>query len=424
MFPNLTAFENVRIAVQAARRQWGGYWVDAYLDKQANEQVWSLLDAVGLADRAGELCSALSHGEKRLLDIAVSLATDARLLLLDEPLAGLAEADRQVVSALIQKLAKSHAVLLIEHDIDRVLAMSDRITVLHQGRLIADGKPSEVATNPQVISAYLGDAHAAPQSEATYITPRTESSKPQVPAKRLLELKDLRVGYGGGTVLDGVDMHINTGEVVALLGRNGVGKTTALRAITGVLHPSAGSIQLDGNEIGALRPDLINRRGISLVPEGRRLFPNLTVHENLKLAARPGGASLEEVYELFPKLKILIQSRAESLSGGERQMVAISRALMVPSKLILLDEPFEGLAPAVVQEVREAIVKLTSKASLVIVEHHAESVLAMADRAYVLVNGKVAYGGSAHELAANQTLQEQLLGVTAVEPDFSARKLA
>ena len=105
-------------------------------------------------------------------------------------------------------------------------------------------------------------------------------------------------------------------------------------------------------------------------------------------------------------------------------MVAISRALMVPSKLILLDEPFEGLAPAVVQEVREAIVKLTTKASLVIVEHHAESVLAMADRAYVLVNGKVAYGGSAHELAANQTQQEQQLGVAAVEPDFSARKLA
>jgi branched-chain amino acid transport system ATP-binding protein len=135
------------------------------------------------------------------------------------------------------------------------------------------------------------------------------------------------------------------------------------------------------------------------------------VQENLKLAMRPGGASLEEVYELFPKLAERTKSQGETLSGGERQMVAIARALMAPSKLILLDEPFEGLAPAVVHEVREAVGKLTTRASLVIVEHHAESVLAMADRAYVLVNGRVAYGGDAAELAADKAMQERLLGV-------------
>jgi ABC-type branched-subunit amino acid transport system ATPase component/ABC-type branched-subunit amino acid transport system permease subunit len=409
VFPNLTTFENVRIAVQASERQWYGFWRDAYANEAVSSRVWSLLDAVGLTVRAADLCSDLSHGEKRLLEIAVSLATDAKLLLLDEPLAGLAETDRQVVGALIRKLATTHAVLLIEHDIDRVLAMSDRITVLHQGRLIADGKPAEVARNPDVIAAYLGQAHGTAPVRIQRSPVPANDARPTVAP--LLQLEGVQAGYGGGTVLEGIDLTVLPGEVVAVLGRNGVGKTTALRAITGTVPPSAGRVLFDGRDVAGLRPDVINRLGISLVPEGRRLFPNLTVQENLKLAGRPGGATMEEIFDLFPKLRRLVRSRAENLSGGERQMVSISRALMVPSRLILLDEPFEGLAPAVVQEVREAVAKLTTRASLVVVEHHAESVLAMADRAYVLVNGRIAYGGSAEDLAANTALQERLLGV-------------
>ncbi len=315
VFPNLTAFENVRVAVQAANRQWYGFWTDAYSDEAASGRVWSLLDAVGLADRAGELSASLSHGEKRLLEIAVSLATDAKLLLLDEPLAGLAESDREVVSELIQRLARSHAVLLIEHDIDRVLAMSDRITVLHQGRLIADGKPSEVAKHPEVAAAYLGKPHVGATSAQSVARSRP-ATRAAAAAKPLLTVDGVRAGYGGGTVLDGLDLTVNEGEVVALLGRNGVGKTTALRAITGALPSSAGRILFEGREISRLRPDEINRRGISLVPEGRRLFPNLSVQENLRLAMRPGGASLEEVCDLFPKLRVLMRSRAENLIGG------------------------------------------------------------------------------------------------------------
>lgn len=409
VFRNLTAFENVRVAVQARSPHRHALWCDAYTLQNINKRTWSLLAAVGLAERAAAPCASLSHGERRLLEIAISLATEARLLLLDEPLAGLAEADREVVAALIRRLASTHAVLLIEHDIDRVLALSDRISVLHQGRVIADGRPTEVAANPQVITAYLGTAR--------------ETTRPAAPTggasdKPLLRLEGVRGGYSGSTVLDGIDLVVNEGEAVALLGRNGVGKTTTLRAISGTVAKSAGRISIGGTDITAAKPYEINRTGIALVPEGRRLFPNLTVVENLRIAARPGGASLDDVYGLFPKLKILQRSRAESLSGGERQMLAIARALMIPARVILLDEPFEGLAPAVVAEVTEALVQLRGRVAMVIVEHHAETVLPIVDRAYVLVNGRVAYEGSARALEADETLQARLLGL--VQPELTA----
>jgi branched-chain amino acid transport system ATP-binding protein len=404
VFKNLTAFENVRIAVQQRQKlSLSQRFADAYKIDQVNARTWTLLAAVGLDQRAGENCANLSHGEQRLLEIAISLATEAKLLLLDEPLAGLAQADRQVVGALIRRLAEAHAVLLIEHDMDRVLTLSDRITVLHQGALIADGKPADVAANQVVISAYLGA-----EKEAAH---EIHVAEPGKIGKPVLEVKNLTAGYAGSVIIDGISFTVREGEAVAILGRNGVGKTTTLKSLMGSVEISGGEVILDGQNITGKKPFDINRRGLSLVPEGRRLFPNLTVLENLRLAMRPGGASLDDVYELFPKLKILAKSRASALSGGERQMVAVARALMVPSRVILLDEPFEGLAPAVVKEVMEAVVKLRSKASLIIVEHHAESVLSIVDRAVVLVNGEVAYEGTAQALAADEALQAKLLGV-------------
>ena len=371
VFPMLTAFENVRVAVQAQDARSRGLWRDAYDYDDLNARTWSLLAAVGLADRAADSCANLSHGQRRLLEIAITLATDAKLLLLDEPLAGLAEADREVVGALIRQLAETHAVLLIEHDIDRVLALSDRITVLHQGRLIADGRPNEVASNPDVIAAYLGAERIIPPS-----APTDAEAKAHAASKPILTVDKLRAGYAGSVVL----------ELHSFIGPNGADVTNA-------------------------KSYDINQRGISLVPEGRRLFPNLTVLDNLKIATRPGGASLDEIYDLFPKLKVLQKSKAESLSGGERQMLAIARALVVPAKLILLDEPFEGLAPTIVKEVMDALARLRGKVAMVIVEHHAETVLPLVDRAYVLVNGQVAFEGTAKTLEQDTALQARLLGV-------------
>ncbi len=227
----------------------------------------------------------------------------------------------------------------------------------------------------------------------------------------MLKIDGLNQYYGGSHTLRDVTFAAPTGGCTVLLGRNGVGKTTTLRAITGTVRSSSGTITLDGGAITNARPYEINQKGISLVPEGRRLFPNLTVLDNLRLAMRPGGASLDDVYVLFPKLKILQRSKAESLSGGERQMLAIARALMVPAKLILLDEPFEGLAPTVVKEVMDALAQLRGRVAMVIVEHHAETVLPLVDRAYVLVNGQVAFEGTARALEDDPELQARLLGV-------------
>lgn len=418
VFHELTVFENVRVAVQARSPKRNGIWKDAHDIEEINAETWSLLAVVGLENRAAEKCANLSHGEQRLLEIAITLAADAKILLLDEPLAGLAEADRQVVAALIHRLGKTHAVLLIEHDIDRVIAISNRLTVLHQGRLIADGKPHEVARDAAVIEAYMGDA---PMGGAAIVPPAPDAKAP--PKKPLLVIENLCAGYDGSRILDNLNFELREGEAVALLGRNGVGKSTTLRAMMSAVDITSGKITLEGRDITGLPSYEINRLGVSMVPEGRRLFHGLTVAENLMLAQRPGGISVEEVYELFPKLKILWKQKAAGLSGGERQMVAVARALMVPSKVILLDEPFEGLAPAVVQDIMEAVVKLRGRASLVIVEHHAESVLPITDRAYIMVNGQIAYEGTAHDLALDHATQARLLGVAGeTEPEMELAK--
>ncbi|MGG5822327.1 ATP-binding cassette domain-containing protein [Falsiroseomonas sp. HW251] len=404
VFPHLSVFENVRLGVQARSEARHAAWRDAYRLEAVNARTWSLLAAVGLQDRAEAGCASLAHGERRLLDIAVTLATDAELLLLDEPLAGLAEADRVIVARLIRRLADSHAVLLIEHDLDRVVSISDRITVLHQGRLIADGAPAEVVRDPAVVAAYLG-AHGAPAVQL--LAAPALSAGPVI----LLDVRGLVAGYGGSKVLDGIDLQVRPGEAVAVLGRNGVGKTTLLRALTGSVPITAGEVTFEGATLAGLPPFAINRRGISLVPEGRRLFPNLTVLENLRIAARPGGMSIEQACELFPRLAERARSRAENLSGGERQMCAAARALVQPSRLVLLDEPFEGLSPAIVAELSAAIMRLRGERALILVEHQAEKLLPLVDRAYVLVNGRVAFAGNSAALAADHALQARLLGM-------------
>jgi ABC-type branched-subunit amino acid transport system ATPase component/ABC-type branched-subunit amino acid transport system permease subunit len=403
VFQALTVFENVRIAVQAKHPRRFAMLADAARLSDVNEEAGRLLQAVGLADRAAAIAANLSHGDQRLLEIAIALATRPQLLLLDEPLAGLSAPDRVRVADLIRALRRSVTIVLIDHDIDHVLALSDRITVLHQGRVIAEGGPAEIQQNAEVQTAYLGRFEVATGS----VTGRARGA-----GAPLLRVEGVDAFYGKSHVLHGVSLDVFPGEVVSLLGRNGAGKTTTLAAITGVVPPRRGRIAYRDVDVAGRPPEAIARLGVGLVPQGRRIFPNLTVLENLQIARRGDREwTLERVFATFPRLRQLREARGATLSGGELQLLAIARALMGNVELLLLDEPFEGLAPTIVEAVWNVLHAIKGETTLLLVEQNADLALALSDRAYVINNGSIAWTGDAQALHEHEELRLRLLGV-------------
>jgi len=232
----------------------------------------------------------------------------------------------------------------------------------------------------------------------------------------MLELLDIHTYYGESYVLRGVSLQISEGSVVALLGRNGMGKTTAIRSIIGFTPPRRGTVMYGEKDITALPPEKIAKLGIGLVPQGRYIFPSLSVTENLTMAARGAGKadswSLDDVYSLFPILKERSGCRGTLLSGGEQQMLAIGRALMTNPRLILMDEPSEGLAPLIVKEVGKIIYQLKRKGfSILLVEQNLPMALKIADYLYILSNGEIVYESTPDQLRSNDEVKAKYIGV-------------
>jgi branched-chain amino acid transport system ATP-binding protein len=226
----------------------------------------------------------------------------------------------------------------------------------------------------------------------------------------LLEVRNLQASYGASQALFGVDLAVGEGEVVALMGRNGMGKTTTIRAICGLMPNRSGAISFAGRDVIREKPFRIARHGIGLVPEGRRCFPNLTVRENLLAAARPGKWTIATVAQLFPRLGERLSQYARTLSGGEQQMLAIGRALMTNPRLLILDEATEGLAPTVRRDIWSAIRRLKADGqSILVVDKTMVELLPVADRCVVLEKGHTAWTGRPDELTAE--LQDRYLGV-------------
>ncbi len=407
-FSGLTVYENLRLGIQAHHPYRFNLWYSADRLADVHQETQTLIRFLGLEGLEAAPVSSLSYGGQRLLEIGIALTAKPKALLLDEPLAGLAAAERERVIGLMQLLAKYMAVLVIEHDIDRVFAFSDNITVMNEGHVVVNGPPDVVRIHPEVQEAYLGSGRK--------VMVAGQKRRPQAVGHPVLELKNVNTFYGKSHILYDVSLEIRDNEVVALLGRNGAGKSSTLKSITGLARPRHGQIIFNHAEITGLAPEAIARLGIRMVPQGRRLFPNLTVAENLILGSFKRAEDgvhwdTERIFQDFPRIKERIQVRADVLSGGEQQMVAIARALCGNVKLLLLDEPFEGLSPALTEEVFYCINRLREEIPILLVEHDLDLALSLADRVYVLDRGQITHTGPAEPLLTDLDYRKQVLWV-------------
>jgi ABC-type branched-subunit amino acid transport system ATPase component len=372
-----------------------------------------LLAFVGYGSPLEVPAASLPHVDRRLVEIARALAIKPRVLMLDEPAAGLTRADKTRLADLLRRIADAGiAVLLVEHDMDLVMGLSHHVIVLDAGRCIAAGLPAEVQADPTVRKAYLGEGE---------IGGRGRSAAYQ-PGETVLEVQDLTVAYGQIAALHGVSLAVGQGEMVGVLGANGAGKSTLMRALSGLHRPKSGAIALESKSITGTPTHQIVRAGLVLVPEGRQVFPELSVRDNLELGAftrndRAVESDVAQLLDRFPALRQRAGSRAGLLSGGEQQMLAIARGLIARPTILLLDEPSLGLAPTLVAQLFDELAALRDEGiTILLVDQMAGLTLSVADRAYILESGRILQAGTADSLRGDPELERAYLGKAASAP--------
>jgi branched-chain amino acid transport system ATP-binding protein len=406
LFAGLSVQENLRLAVQARHPKRFAVWRAISSLTDVTAETAQLIAFLGLSGIEPAEASSLSYGGQRLLDLGLGLGTCPRILLLDEPLAGLAVAERQRIAALVKRVSAEIPVLLVEHDIDRVFQIADHVTVMNEGKVLVDGTVEDARNNAKVREIYIGSGAAALAAEH-----RASAAE----ATSLLVVDKIDTFYGKSHILNAVSLDVREHEIVALLGRNGAGKSTLLKTLIGITMPEAGAIKLAGEETARLPSAQIARRGIGYVPQGRGLFAGMTVADNLALGrlARITGAGVhwedERIVDFFPRLAGRWRTPADYLSGGEQQMVAVARALAGDVRVLLLDEPFEGLSPAVTEELFEAFDRLRHEIAMIIVDHHLDLALALSDRTVVLERGAVTWTGASQTLKDDLVLRRRIL---------------
>ncbi len=419
LFGTLTARENVQMAAEVQRGKLASGRTPA-------EEAAVQLERVGLLAIADEPTDSLPTGLARLVEMARALACSPDLLLLDEPSSGLnAEETHALGQVLLQLAAEGMGILLVEHDMELVMSICDRVDVLDNGMIICRGDPDSVRADPQVQQAYLGGEAEPVEPAPPVIAAAPVSSNgsrdmdddgdvvpegPSEPGTEIppaLSVSDVRAGYGRIEVLHGVSLDVRTGSALALLGPNGAGKSTLLKVIAGQLAPTAGTVAFSGRTMGRNASEHLARTGVCMIPEGRSVFPNLTVRENLLMYTyrRPGlkASTIEEkAFARFPVLGMRHKQLAGTLSGGEQRMLAMARALTTDPEILFLDELSMGLAPLIVEELYGVVDQLVKSEHLtiVMVEQFVQTALSIADHAVIMVNGRLVRSGSPEAIRA------------------------
>jgi len=396
-FSLLTVRENVMAGAELPPRA---------LRKGRNPQAIAdeLIERLGLGAVADLRVESLPTGSARLVELGRALAGQPRVLLLDEPSSGLDESETAALATVLSDLAaEGLGVLLVEHDMSLVMGSCDDIYVLDFGQILTRGTPEEIQSDVRVQRAYLGeqrdDIDAAPTVRTHPVFDRPDIATPAP----VIEVRGLCAGYGDLDVISDVTFEVAPGEVFALLGPNGAGKTTTLDVIAGLLPATAGSVSLCGHRVLGADADALARAGLCMVPEGRGIFPNLTVVENLWMASFSGEGRhdiTERAFDRFPRLAERRDQVAGTMSGGEQQMLAMARALATDPAVLILDELSMGLAPLIVRDLYEQVAAIAAEGlSILVVEQFAHEVLGVADTAAIMLHGRIGRIGRPVDIA-------------------------
>ncbi len=391
-------------------------------EERNEEKAEQLLERFKLSHMTDDYAGTLSGGQRKLLEMARALMVDPTLVMLDEPMAGVNPVLTQSLLEHITGLRdEGMTVVFVEHDMDVVMGISDWVVCMAEGRIIAEGLPDSVASDPEVVDAYLGQHHdeGGASRPSASLQSQIDSHREQETPTPVIDVQGIVAGYLPGlNILDDCDLRLDDGELVGIIGPNGAGKSTLVKAIFGLVEIRSGQVLLHGDDVTNTAGHLLVERGLGYVPQTENVFPSLTVGENLQMGLylRPKdfGERFEEVTELFPRLAERRYQRAASLSGGERQMVAMARALMMRPRVLLLDEPSAGLSPANQDEVFDRVRGINETGvSIIMVEQNARNCLEIAHRGYVLDQGHNAYTGAGRELLHDPKVIELYLGTLA-----------